>query len=135
MNPPATTVPAAAAAAVVLRATDWQLYFPYTPENLPRIVAMQEIMRSWPAERRATTAWEKGMMRLEDARRIAAGEATPEQVQQENSFLPSAVLRTAKITFDPIAFQAECQALLQRLQEEECNETSPTATVTARAQP
>ena len=104
---------------VVPTAADWQLHFPYTPENLPRILAMQEIMRSWPAEKRATTAWEKGLRRLEDARRLAAGEINAEELQRENSvFPPGATFRYVDLVGDlshirPEQWQETYQRLLQ----------------------
>ena len=104
---------------VILTRGDWQLHFKYTPENLPRILAMQASMRAWPAEKQKSTVWEKGMSRLEDARRIASGEATAAEVQAENSLFPSEVIRTAKIDFDPVAFRVRAEAMLAYLQEEE----------------
>lgn len=104
---------------VVLTHHDWQLNFRYTAENLPRILAMQSSMRAWPAEKQRSTVWEKGMSRLEDARRIASGEVSAAEVQAENSVFPSEVIQRAKIKFDPIAFQARVEAMLADLLERE----------------
>lgn len=117
-KPGATSAPAT----VTLTRSDWQLHFDYTPENLPRILAMQASMRAWPIEKQKSTVWEKGMSRLEDARRIASGEVTAAEVQAENALFPSEVIRAAKIDFDPVAFLAGANAMLADLQAKEAAE-------------
>ena len=104
--------PAAHAEPVKLTPGDWQLNFAYTPENLPRILALRDAMLAQSEKFRQTTAWEKGMSRLEDARQIAAGEAMAAEVQRRNSAFSDEAIRSAKIEFDLVAFQKRNEMLL-----------------------
>lgn len=106
---------------VKLTPGDWQLNFSYTPANLPRILALRDAMLAQSEEFRKTTAWEKGMSRLEDARQIAAGEATAAEVQERNAAISSELIRAAKFEFDPIAFRQRSEALLSYVLEIEAS--------------
>lgn len=88
-------------------------------DELARLEARLVELRAWPAERR-DSSWEQGVSRLEDARRLAAGETTPEALQRENSLFPPGessyyvdlVGDVARMT-DSLQWQETYQRLLQ----------------------
>lgn len=55
--------------------------------QLVRLEAHLAELHAWPVGRR-DSAWEQGISRLEDARRLAAREITPAALQRENSLFP-----------------------------------------------